>query len=249
MSANGTVPRRRVREAHVDRDRHRARARLDDLHVAAARRRARAWSRSSTSVGERPVLEPFLVEAEDAREPARRRLDDAVARQEHRDRRRVLHERAEPRDLVAGDLPSPALGQVAHAEHEVVAERRADHLDEAPTVGAADAQLERRADFLGLHARERERRELEVVGVDEVEAVAADRLVDRDAEQPLGGAVGPADLGAGVDDQHRVGQGLRDGGEGRELALAAAAASSGHVGAVSPGESIVRVHRPGIGAH
>ena len=53
-------------------------------------------SRSSASVGERPVLQPLLVEAEDAGQPARRRLDDAVSGDQHRDRRRVLHERAEP---------------------------------------------------------------------------------------------------------------------------------------------------------
>jgi hypothetical protein len=53
-------------------------------------------------------------------------------RQQHRDRRRVLHERPEPRDLVAARLPTAALGQVADAEHEIVAERRADHLDELP---------------------------------------------------------------------------------------------------------------------
>ena len=45
----------------------------------------------------------------------------------------------------------------------------------------------------------------------------ADRLVDRDAEEALGGAVGPPDLGARVDHEDGVGQ--------RAGAIAARAAS------------------------
>ena len=149
--------------------------------------------------------------------PAGGRLDDAVARQEHGHRRRVLHQRAEPRDLVAGDLPTAAFGQVADTEHEVVAERRrrsSRRVASRPQLRTRSSS--ERADLLVLHAREGERGELEVVGVDEVEPVLADRLVDRDPEEPLGGAVGPPDVGAGVDHEHGVGQRLRDGGQGRD---------------------------------
>ena len=121
------------------------------------------------------------------------------------------------RDLVARDLPPAPLGQVAHAEHEVVAHRRADHLHEPPSVGPAHAQLERRAHVLALDAREREGGELEIVGMDEVEPVHPDRLVHRDPEEALGGAVGPTHVRARVDHQDGVGQGDRDRGQGREV--------------------------------
>ena len=193
-------------------------SRLDELHVAECRGE-RFVVAFVDRVGERPVLRaiPDRARGSGSSPPD----DDSTTPslgQEHRHRRRVLHQRAEASDLVAGDFPAPPLGQVADAEHEVVAQWRADHLDEAPTVGAAQPQLQQRPDLLALNAGERERGELEVVGVDEVEAVLADRLVDRDAEQPLGGPVGPADAGAGVDDEHGVGQRLRDGGQGREVA-------------------------------
>ena len=137
MSANGIVPPDACRKRTSIVTGAGARAGLDELHVA-SRGVEHVVVALVDRVGERPVLQPLLVEAEDSREAARRRLDDAVAGQQHRDRRRVLHQRTEPRDLVAGDFPAPAFGEVAHAEHEVVAERRADHLDQTPAVGAAD---------------------------------------------------------------------------------------------------------------
>ena len=164
-------------------------------------------------VEEWPAFEPLLIVAEDASQATRRRGDDAGARQQDRDRCRVLHERAKPCDLVAGDLPAPALGQVAHAEQELVAEGRADHLDQPPSLPAAHAQLEQRTDLLRLHARDREHRELEIVGVDEVEAVGADGFRDRDAEHPFRRPIRPPHPSLCIDHQHRVGQGVRDGSE------------------------------------
>ena len=203
---------RRVTEVNVDRDRRGRRARLDELdgtnrgveHFVVA---------LVDRVNERPVLEPLLVEPEDSGQAAGGGFDDALARQEHGDRSRVLHQRAEPRDLVAGDFPTPALGQVACAENEAVAQRGADHLDESPAVGTADPELEERPDLLGLNAREGEDCQLEVVGMDEVEAVLADCLVDGDAEEALGGAIGPTHLGHRVDHQDGVGERGRDRGE------------------------------------
>ena len=143
VSANGTVPPDACRKRTSIVTGAGARAGLDVLHVAqrvarARRGRARRSRRRAAGASSHSWSSPRIrVEA------ARRRLDDAVARQQHRHRRRVLHQRTEPRDLVARDFPAAAFGQVAGAEHEVVAERRADHLDQAPAVGAADAELER----------------------------------------------------------------------------------------------------------
>ena len=159
-----------------------------------------------------PSLEPFLIVAEDARESAGRCRDDAGVGQQQRDRRRVLHQGSEPCDLVAGDLPPAAFGEVAHAQQQLVVEGRTDHLDEPPSIATADPELERCADLLRLHARDGEHRELQVVGVDEIETVRADGLVDAHREHALGGMVGPPDASLRVDHQHGIGQRHRDGG-------------------------------------
>jgi hypothetical protein len=78
-------------------------------------------------------------------------------------------------------------------------------------------QLEQRADLLRLDARHGEYRALEIVGVDEVEAVGTDGFLHRHVEHPLGGAIGPPNPSLRIDQQRRVGQPGRDGGEERSI--------------------------------
>ena len=106
-------------------------------------------------------------------QPARRRLDDA-----RRASSSIVTDAAFCMSERNRATSSPATSQRRRSVRSrtlstsSVAERRADELDQPPAVGPADPQLERRPDFLGLHAREREHRDLQVVGVDEVEPVA-----------------------------------------------------------------------------
>jgi hypothetical protein len=90
-------------------------------------------------------------------------------------------------------------------------------------------QLEQRADLLRLDARHGEYRALEIVGVDEVEAVGTDGFLHRHVEHPLGGAIGPPNPSLRVDQQRRVGQPGRDGGEQRSIDGLALSPASGQV--------------------
>ena len=122
-------------------------------------------------------------------------------------------------------------------------QRRADHLDELPTRAAAHAQLERGPDLLRLHARERERGELEIVGVDELESACADGLLHRHAEDAFGGAVRPAHLRGLVDHQDRVGERGRDRGQ-RHRCRVARCVRHPVAGATRVGTPRIRRHWP-----
>ena len=73
-------------------------------------------------------------------------------------------------------------------------------------VGVQHPDLERRrSSLVARNSREHLDRAGAVVGVDQVEAVAADEVVERVAEQAGGGRVRPADLDAVVDHEDHVG--------------------------------------------
>ena len=57
-----------------------------------------------------------------------------------------------------------------------------------------------------LHAAHGERGQLEIVGMDELEAGDAEGCLQGDAEQPLGRPVGPDNSGICVDQDHGVGE-------------------------------------------
>ena len=131
--------------------------------------------------------------------------------QQHDDAGGVVHEWPEPPDLVGGHLPAPPFGEVAKAQHESadggpVEEVGADHLDEPPPVGGAHPQLDRRPHRLALDARQGDRGQLLVVGVDEVEGVGPRQSAAVHSEQSLGGVVGPDQPGGGIDHHNRVGE-------------------------------------------
>ena len=88
--------------------------------------------------------------------------DGAVGRHQHDDRARVVHERAEAGLAPAGQLVAPAFGQVAQAQQDDVlagpADGGADHLDQAPSRGRVDPDLDGRADLLVLDGGERSQR-------------------------------------------------------------------------------------------
>ena len=71
-------------------------------------------------------------------------------------------------------------------------------------VGGAHPQLDGRPHRLALDARERDRGDLLVVGVQEVEPVGPGQARAVDPEQPFRGVVGPDQPGRGVDHDDRV---------------------------------------------
>ena len=160
-------------------------------------------------IEERPILEPLLIDAELAGDTDGGRADDAVATQQHRDRCGVLHQRSQSSRL-AGHLPATTLGQIAHAQQDLVADHRSEHLDQSPPFGAADPELHRTADGLALHTLQREQRHLQVVRVQEVQAAQADRLFDRASEQRSCRGVRPAQARLVVDQHDRIGQSIED---------------------------------------
>ena len=150
------------------------------------------------------TFELFLITAEQSGHDRRRRPDLAAAFEHHRDRGAVLDQRPEPGDVVAGDLPTPPLRDVANGQEDVVAERRTQRFDESPALDATDANFQQRPHVLALHRHCGDQRQLGVVGVQEIQHVPADTVGERDAEQSLGRGVAPAQLAAPVYQHNRI---------------------------------------------
>ena len=70
--------------------------------------------------------------------------------------------------------------------------------------GARTRKLDRCPHGLALDARQRDRGDLLVVGVEEVEPAGPGQARAVDAEQPFGGVVGPNEPGRGIDHDDRV---------------------------------------------
>lgn len=151
------------------------------------------------------------VVAEDPGERGVDARDDAVAVEQQRDRRRDLHEVLEPGQVAGGHLPHPTLGDVAGRSDDA---RRAvgelhgpsDQLQPVHrSVDVVDADLDRRADLLGLHRLHRRDDDGDVVGVDDLEDRVAAPVLVGVAELLLRGPVEEADHAVGIHHQHAVG--------------------------------------------
>ncbi len=78
--------------------------------------------------------------------------------------------------LAVGHLPAPSFGEVADTQHQaahggVLEEVGGHELDELPPITDADPELERRPEGLVLDAREGDRGQFLVLGVDDVQGV------------------------------------------------------------------------------
>ena len=161
-------------------------------------------------VGERTHLDELGIVAQQPGDRPRGGFEEPGGGHEHDDGADVVHQGPEACLAAAGQLETPALGQVAQAEeHEVLAgefERGADDLDQAPSRDGLDADLNGVADLLVLNGGEGAEHQLLVVRVHQAQARDADPVGQRPAEQALRRRVAPGDVAVLVDDDDAVGQ-------------------------------------------
>ena len=136
------------------------------------------------------------------------RVHNTCGRNEHRHRRRVLHQRPEAGLLVASHFEPSPLCQVTQAEEDgliaVPVDRRADHLQKSPSRWGLGSDLYERACFFALHARQGTQDELQVVGVDQLERGQSDRVAERSSEHRFRGVVPPLQPALQVEDEHDI---------------------------------------------
>ena len=176
--------------------------------------------------------DPLRIEPRQSGERRRCRVHATVSVDQHRDRGRVLHDRLEARDVARSDLPAAAFADVAAGQHhhaEVVVEVvAAHHLEQAPgATGVDDADLDRRADGLGLHRLLSRCRDRQVVGVDQVERTAADPRSAVPAVH-LRGLVDVDQARIGIDRHDHVGERIEQRGRVRRQAPRAMLCSAVH---------------------
>ena len=189
----------------------------DRLNDGTSTERDRAAARLPRScdgreLDERPALHQLLVVSEHPRDRRRHRLDAAGAVQEHDHAGGVVHDGPELPDLVRGDLPTPALGQVPQAQHEPVHRRPveevgADDLDELPTrrEPAPGARSASPPSCPGCSSSDTAATSWSSGWRNSSPSVPA-RRARVHPEQPFGGVVRPDQPGGGVDHDDGVGK-------------------------------------------
>jgi hypothetical protein len=191
------------------RDRHRARSGRPE--PSALERISKLGTVSvAHELGEGPLFYELRIVSQHTAERSGDGVHQSRGRNQHRHRRRVLHEGSKASLFVARDFKPSSICQIPQAEeHRLIAEPvdgRANYLQKPPSRTGLGSNLDERAGFLALHTRQGPQDELDIVRVDELESRQSDRLVERPTEQSLCCVVSPLQSALWVKDDHRIGK-------------------------------------------